>query len=230
MDEFGQDFEFKPITEGLGFQRKAKSIKEDIEKSAIAREELTLQIPQSNKNILEKERERALHELMSSLPKQTDFISEEVKVPNKEVHLFAHLRPINTSFPAMIFDAIVSFALSLLFLIALILVTKIDLAQLVHATNTYVANQIGLFVLYVSVTQLYMVTTRAFAGQTLGEWAFDVQLGTPEDQQQTVFPLMVLARSIVITVTGIILLPLISIITGKDYAGKFSGLKLYRAE
>lgn len=261
MDEINSDisgdFEFKPITEGLGFHRKVKSIRDEIDGANLAREELAAQIPGANRVNLQNEKEKTLADLMSSLNSKMDFVAAQPpkadstvqtksntnlgldKNTQKKVAVAAtqtqeirdmHLCPISFSFSAMIFDAVMAFGLSLLFLIALVVATDMDLNRLLQATSMYTMNQIGLAVLYIAVAQLYVISSRAFAGQTLGEWAFDVQLGTREDQEQATFPLLVFARAILISITGVIILPLIALIFGTDYAAKILSLRLYRAE
>ncbi|OQW50350.1 MAG: hypothetical protein A4S09_00720 [Proteobacteria bacterium SG_bin7] len=245
MDELDDSFEFRPITEGLGFHRKVKSIRDEIEGANIAQEELSSHIPTAQKSTLDG--------LMTSLNTKIDFLSDmplekpkspAMPVPKIELKKVVksqenektskirelHLCPISFSFSAMVFDAIMSFALSLLFLIGLVVATDMDLGRLLQASTMFLTNQIGLAVLYIAVAQLYVIATRAFAGQTLGEWAFDVQLGTNEDQEQALFPLLVFTRAILITITGVIILPLIALVFGTDYAAKILSLRLYRAE
>ncbi len=277
MDEFDNDFEFRPITEGLGFHRKVKSIRDEIDGANLAREELAAQIPNSGRVNIEAEKEKTLNDLINSIGSKIDFvptqntgvsssghgslagaaskltaagaaiatgttgssISNNKQKPAAknvaasmatELPREMHLCPISFSFSAMIFDAIMAFALSLLFLIALVVATDMDLPRLIQASTMYVTNQIGLVVLYIAVAQLYVISARAFAGQTLGEWAFDVQLGTFEDQRQATFPLLVFARALLVTLTGVFILPLIALVFGVDYAARILSLRLYRAE
>lgn len=247
MDELDDNFEFRPITEGLGFHRKVKSIRDEIENANLAQEELGTQIPSAQKSTLDS--------LMTSINTKMDFLGDiplekprtsvpppaNIKIETKKIAKpeekekisqvrDLHLCPISFSFSAMIFDAIMSFALSLLFLIGLVVATDMDLGRLLQASTMYLTNQIGLVVLYIAVAQLYVIATRAFAGQTLGEWAFDIQLGTNEDQEQALFPLLVFARATLITMTGVIIIPIIALIFGTDYAARVLSLRLYRAE
>lgn len=254
MDEIENDFEFRPITEGLGFHRKVKSIRDEIDGVNLAREELAMQIPDTGRVSLETEKEKTLADLMTSLGSKMDFVQAQppkatataaapatpaasmktttatTESTTTELQRDMHLCPISFSFSAMVFDAVMAFALSLLFLIALVIATDMDLNRLLQATSLYTMNQIGMLVLYISVAQLYVISARAFAGQTLGEWAFDVQLGTREDQEQATFPLLVFARAVLISLTGVVILPLIALIFGVDYAAKVLSLRLYRAE
>jgi hypothetical protein len=85
-----------------------------------------------------------------------------------------------------------------------------------------------LALLFVSVLQLYMLTARSFFGASLGEWAFDLQLGTDEEQQKTFFPLLSALRTLVITFTGFVILPIISLLAKRDITRHIGGLQLYR--
>ena len=81
--------------------------------------------------------------------------------------------------------------------------------------------------LVLAIMQMYVIIARSFFGCTLGEWAFDIQLGKSEDQMNAMYPLKVIARSLIVTVTGLVLLPLVSLIMGEDVAGLASGTQLY---
>ena len=244
--DFIDEFEFKPLTEGLGFNKRAQNIKKEIEESQIAKSHMGYEMPTVPKSLIEKE-------LMGAYPEKTRIEQTEKSVSEVIRNQFrsqlnsvilekpVSLKPkvdtpkvkinypvVAASLPAMMFDAIFSFAISLIFLIALVFVTRIDVLSIVRATSIYLTNQLSLIVLYIAISQLYIVIARTFCGQTLGEWAFDIQLGTQEDQQDDRYPLKVLARSLFVTITGVILSPFISLLMGYDLASKISGLRLYR--
>jgi hypothetical protein len=82
--------------------------------------------------------------------------------------------------------------------------------------------------LFISGLQLYLLTARSFFGASLGEWAFDVQLGSDHDQKQPVYPLLVAWRTILVTVTGFVILPLLSLVFRRDLAKIFTGLQTYQ--
>jgi hypothetical protein len=75
---------------------------------------------------------------------------------------------------------------------------------------------------------MYTVIARSFFGRTLGEWTFDVQLGQDKEQELESYPVKVALRALLTTVTGLILLPLISAVMGRDIAGTVTGVQLYR--
>ncbi|MEZ4872416.1 MAG: hypothetical protein R2827_09280 [Bdellovibrionales bacterium] len=47
----------------------------------------------------------------------------------------------------------------------------------------------------------------------MGEWTFDHQLGRDEEQEEALYPLKVVWRSILIILTGVVILPLLSFVT-----------------
>ena len=83
-------------------------------------------------------------------------------------------------------------------------------------------------VLYVAVLEMFLIISRSFFGRSLGEWTFDMQLGEDEQIEKASYPFQVLFRNLLILGTGFVLLPLLSLLTGKDIAGKLSGVRLYR--
>ena len=90
------------------------------------------------------------------------------------------------------------------------------------------ATQLHLGLLFLAVLQMYMLTARAFFGATLGEWAFELQMGTDKDQQRGIYPVQVMLRSLIMTFTGLILIPLLSFAFNRDLAKYLTGLQLYR--
>lgn len=138
-----------------------------------------------------------------------------------------YLRPVATAWAAGAMDFMVVSGLTLIALFALIKILNIDLLNLVLDPRTSIAALFQLGVLVAGIVQIYMLTARCVFTQTLGEWAFDVQLGTPDDQKKISYPFLVLVRSLFITLTGFILFPLLSTITRRDFGSLVSGLQLY---
>lgn len=134
------------------------------------------------------------------------------------------LVPVAFNFGAAFLDAMVITGVSALFLVSILLITKVDLMKLLSHTQTDRITQIHLGILYVAVLHLYMLTSRSFFGATLGEWVFDLQLGSESEQQSTFYPLKVMWRALLVSLTGFVLLPLLSILSGRDLSGVLSGL------
>ncbi len=78
----------------------------------------------------------------------------------------------------------------------------------------------------ITASWFYMVILRGLFGSSIGEWACDLRLGAPDDEEKEYFILKVIFRATLVITTGLITLPLISLITGKDIAGQICGLRL----
>ena len=118
--------------------------------------------------------------------------------------------------------------LSCLFALSLSIIAEIDLVQVMNTITFDAGIQIGCALLVFSVIQLYLTLSRSFFGCTLGEWAFDLQLGKADQQAKTMYPVLVFWRTAVTMATGIVLLPFLSILLQKDIASRICGLKLYK--
>lgn len=81
--------------------------------------------------------------------------------------------------------------------------------------------------IYLVGSWLYMITTRFFIGSSIGEAACDIRLGKPQERLSRWYFLRVVVRATLVVSTGLVLLPLLSLLVGKDIAGKLSGLKLF---
>lgn len=138
------------------------------------------------------------------------------------------LTPVATNFSAGLIDAMVVAGISTILLVCIITITHINLVAMLTNAQTDGATQLNLVFLFFAVLQMYMLVSRAFFGSSLGEWAFDLQLGTAAQQRQLYYPLMVLWRMLVVTVTGVLTLPLLSFAFGRDLSRYVSGLQLYR--
>ncbi len=75
---------------------------------------------------------------------------------------------------------------------------------------------------------LYMVMLRSFLGFTLGDWACGLRLGAIEQRLGPGYSLRVVFRAGIFIATGIIFLPILSLIVGRDLAGQWSGLQLWQ--
>ncbi|MEC9282450.1 MAG: RDD family protein [Bdellovibrionota bacterium] len=124
-------------------------------------------------------------------------------------------------------DFVVIFGVVNLFLSSLLLVTKLDVFQIVRSNYQDPMTQLSLGLIFLSSCFLYIVISRSFFGMTLGDWALDIQLGSPDQQRSTWYPVKVAMRFLVNLVFGFVLLPFLSVIFRKDLLGSISGLSLY---
>lgn len=99
---------------------------------------------------------------------------------------------------------------------------KLTLNQVVHTQSLQLALGITLIGFYA----MYLLTLRVFLGCTLGEWACGLRLGEPRHRLSPGYSLRVHFRLIVTVLTGVVTLPLLSLLFGVDLAGKLSGLPL----
>lgn len=143
-------------------------------------------------------------------------------------NLINPLTAIPVNFSSIFLDAAFVFALSLLFLVSLIMATGVDLLSVLRSSQNEFATQLSLAVLYLAVFEMYVIVARSFFGSTVGEWTFDLQMGDDEQIARAHYPLLVLWRSLLTLITGIVSLPILSWILRQDLAAKFTGLQLYR--
>ncbi len=74
---------------------------------------------------------------------------------------------------------------------------------------------------------MYLIVTRFFMGASVGEWACNLRLGQPNQRIKTTYLLKVIFRTSLIMVTGVFIIPVLSLILKKDMAGEMSGIKVY---
>ncbi len=131
-----------------------------------------------------------------------------------------------TWFSALL-DLLVLVSASCFFIVCFSLVMKAS-PSLIFATSiknqsTYVVYGLLFFTFLWS----YLVFMRAFIGASVGEWTCDLRLGQPVQRSQTKYILQVMLRTTVVLITGIIFLPLLSLVFKKDLPGAISGLRIY---
>ena len=136
--------------------------------------------------------------------------------------------PVAAHLGAGILDGMVVTGMSMLLLVCILLITKVNLLGLLNNAQTDVPTQVHLALLFFAVLQLYMLTARSFFGSSLGEWACDIQLGSSFDQSRIVYPILVAWRTLVVSITGVVVLPILSMIAKRDLIKFATGLQLYR--
>lgn len=146
---------------------------------------------------------------------------------HQTVEVQPQFTPVTSSFTSAVLDGLVIAGLTALFLVSLIVVTKIDLIAVVLRTAAPMTVWAEIGAIFFGVYLLYYMCTRGFWGSTLGDWAFDMQLGLEEERVQWFYPAQVVFRMVLIAATGFVILPLISFLFKKDVAYWISGLRLY---
>lgn len=156
----------------------------------------------------------------------------KVKAPrvNPQVAGQDVLTPVTAHFGAGGLDALMVTGMSTLLLVFILAITHVNLRGLLSNAETDIPTRIHLVLLAITVLQLYMLTAHSFFGTTLGEWAFEIQLGTDEEQKGALYPVQAALRTLLLTVTGFVILPGLSLLMKRDLLGAASGLKLYRRD
>ena len=280
-----ENFEFRPLTDGLGFdktteERSTKSFGVQVPPAAgKSPSVVTRGTPKDEEAPNPTPVSRSLKKMLDSLPPSVDFKEDkkrELKLngpqiggpvvqgpvyqprvgrpqkpmdfdvtldnslskafPKEEVNKrFFHqmVTPLpqfaetSSSFASAIIDSLVVFGLASLFVVILVAATGVDIVALLTHQQIATRTLIELILLYGGVNLFYFMLSRGLFGSTLGDWAFDIQLGSEEERSHIMYPFQVIFRTFVIMITGIFIIPLVSLAFGKDMAFHLSGLKLY---
>lgn len=126
---------------------------------------------------------------------------------------------------AALIDSFVLVGMSLIFLVSFLFVMKSSWVGFVsQGAEFFVLAGVSIFVVF---SFFYMIMLRSVLGYTLGDWACDLRLGSQLQRQSSFYSFRVLLRSLFLMVTGVILLPLLSLLLRKDLAGSLSGVRIY---
>lgn len=74
---------------------------------------------------------------------------------------------------------------------------------------------------------VYLIMMRIFMGASLGEWSCQLRLGQPVQRIKTSYIFKVIARTTLILLTGVITLPILSLIFKRDLVGEITGIRIY---
>lgn len=244
-----EEFEFRPINEGLGFHHKQKiqnsitastssyttktsashsfapplprnETRSEMRPETISKKSFT--VPTIEDDSIAKA-QTAVNEILKNLnqKRQIDFINETEKQR-------LELKKSKPFFFAATLDAMLITASFLLSMIVMLTITKIDLfLNLGHAeTSRFV--YIATLSLFLAITFIYMVVNRAFIGCTPGEWAFDQCCGNEKQMHSLSYVPRLALRTMVVMATGFITLPVLSYLLNKDIAGQIIGVNLFK--
>lgn len=213
-----EDFEFKPLTEGLGFHKKAMELKDD----ALAK------MPTQTGILPKSQPQQPLPQkavVWNQSTAKLNFNNKKV-APILEQVTPIQYENIGFSWAAAIFDSAMILGMTLLFSAVVFALTMVELSTVYDTIMTDGGVQLASFLIVFAVFEIYTVACRTFFAKTLGEWVFDVRLGMPAEQLKFLYPFKVALRSFLVTITGFILLPVLSSAFGKDLAGALTGVRL----
>lgn len=246
-----EEFEFRPINEGLGFHRQQKNeaalttrpASPTTLSSKTAPTLLTgsagmsftsplprtepaaraqFSIPTVEDDSIAKA-QTAVNEILKNLnhKRQLDFATETERQKTE-------LKKSKPYFFAATLDGMLIIAGFLMSMILMLTVTKVDLFMNLSSTDTSTSVYFATVGLFFSVCFIYMVVNRAFLGFTPGEWAFDQHCGSQaQSRSMTYIPRLAL-RTLLVMLTGFITLPLLSYLLNRDMAGEISGVSLFK--
>ena len=127
------------------------------------------------------------------------------------------------SFIASLIDALVVISILCLFMSLTLFVERFGVGNL-HIEHPLLLKAAGLVFVFLYPT--YLIMLRVFLGNSLGEWSCDLRLGEPRQRFSSKYSLLVLFRFAIVVCTGVVTLPLLSLLSGVDWAGRLSGLPL----
>ncbi|MGE9745960.1 metalloendopeptidase [Bdellovibrio bacteriovorus] len=258
MDPF-EEFEFKPLTDGLGFHKKKQAnpapeenfvatprIKDQglelIEESSTdplrpplpRKKATTASLPPTPGGLTEVGGDgtssAAVDEILKTLQKnrRLDFEKSTVKQKITGTAAKEEFKKTTFSFSAALLDGMLVVAASLLCMIILLVVTKVDLIGNLTNPDSQGMIYLATFSLFAGVSFIYLTVNRIFIGCTPGEWAFDQRIGKPEELNKAAYSLKVVARSLVVIATGFVILPILSVLFNKDITGSITGAQLFK--
>lgn len=256
MDPF-EEFEFKPLTDGLGFHKKKSAAPAKNTMTTMRNQGLEL-LEEPGAELLRPPLPRKQHssqplpvtpgdlteiggngsssaavdEILKTLQKnrRLDFEANTKKTTPSATAAATkdEYKKTSFSFSAAILDGMLIVAGSLLCMIILLVITKVDLIG--NLTNPDAQGLIYLATasLVATVSFIYLTLNRIYLGWTPGEWAFDQRVGKPEELNTATYSLKVVARSLMVIFSGFVVLPILSFLFNKDIAGQMSGARLYK--
>jgi hypothetical protein len=231
-----EEFEFRPITEGLGFHRRKEAVKElepshpQVTKTSGSTLHVTntkdsnpptIEMPITNSTV------DSVLESLKAKRKPLTFEEPKLKEQIKPSPKVTPTKSWEDSLPdisAIILDGMLVLAGVLASLIVTILTTQADLI----AWSKYMGPlelSLSLYGLFAAVTFIYTTVCRSFLGFTAGEWVTD-QVITTRSPGGFRFLSAVMTRALLNIATFYVTLPLLSNALGQDLAGQLSGARL----
>lgn len=249
-----EEFEFRPINEGLGFHRQQKkqapsgasfrSGSEPASSISTTLNPFQSPLPRSDAHI---EVRSTGHKAPSfQVPTiEDDSIAKAQTAVNDILKNLNHKRQLDFAtevsrlkgeskrskphFFAATLDTMLITAAFLMSLILMLSITKVDLFMNLTHPNTSGLVYFASIALFLGVTFIYMVVNRTFLGATPGEWAFEQTCGLPAQQaDEASYVPRIALRTILVAITGFITLPVLSYLFNKDIAGDIAGISLYK--
>ncbi len=124
-------------------------------------------------------------------------------------------------------DTLVIAAMSCFFLLCLSVMIKLGLRQTLGFTLSHENALMTFLVFFTFCGWMYFIASRTLTGASLGEHTCALRLGQPHERVKRSYLARVVIRTTMTLLTGIITLPLLSLLVKKDIAGRLTGLNIY---
>jgi hypothetical protein len=128
------------------------------------------------------------------------------------------------SWTAATMDSLLILGTSMIFFASFLFVTGVS-TQMILVGDKNLIYQLGFSSLLV-FSFIYMVMLRSVLGYTVGEWACSLRMGLPLQRLSSFYPFRIAARTLLVFSTGIVTLPLLGLLIGRDLAGRICGVQL----
>ncbi len=147
-----------------------------------------------------------------------------------EVAVAGEERPLAAHFGSAILDTLVAVALGCVLLALALSITDANLLALLENSQTDQATILSLALLFITGGLLYVLAARSFVGATLGEWSYEIRVGSLAMRTRWFYPVLVMWRGLLVAATGFVVLPTVSLIAGRDVLKYVTGLSLVTAD
>lgn len=124
-------------------------------------------------------------------------------------------------------DTLILISASCIFMLMFSLVVKTSFGAILQNLSHGKTDLVFFAEIFLAFAWIYMIAVRGLMGATIGEWTCDLRLGQPQERLRPSYIFKVILRSSLIMMTGVILLPILSLILGRDIPGRISGLQLF---
>ena len=124
-------------------------------------------------------------------------------------------------------DTLVIAAVSCFLMLCYSLLLKAGLKQVLGFTLAKENALITFLVFFVFSGWMYFISSRTLTGASIGEHTCSLRLGQPHERVKRSYLPRVIIRTTLTLFTGIITLPLLSLVINKDVVGRITGLNIY---
>ena len=238
-----EEFEFKPLTEGLGFHKKNKtdfqvktqsqwpssvrfnSTSMDLLDSSVENDSpLQPPLPRNTRTQIKTpasdDSAAAVEEILQTL-RSKKMETPKTNVTTRTAPTLKYKKGLQ-NFSAFVLDAMLVLAATLLCMIVVLSITKVDVTRALLSSESTAWMYLSTLALFGLVSFVYLVGHRIFLGATPGEWAYDQRIGHPTELGTAGYAISVIARSALVVLTGIFILPLVSKLMKRDLVGDLS--------